>query len=128
VEATSDTLRQLADQLARLPSVAAEVARKASSPLTALLKRAHASGVTVYGDARPSGHHGPVDLDETGAVKSRLAFKVVGTQLFVVLPMPYARFLIRFGLLPRGGDPRPAEWDRIIDEIATKAIRERIEP
>jgi len=102
-------------------TVAVDVARRAAPALTDLTRQAFDAGQSVYGEARPQGVDGkPLTLDRTGAVKAQLRFVQIGTVLRCALGPKYARYLIRYGILPNGA--LPSSWQRKLGDIvqATK--------
>ena len=117
-------LQQIAAAMRGLPrTLAIDAAKKVAPDLTEKATTAFDAGVTVYGDARPDGKTGPVTLHKTGALEAGLKFTSVGTRVRAVLTVPYAKFNVRFGILPRGGSVMPTAWSESIDGIITAAIK-----
>ena len=112
-------LRSFKARLQTLPiTLAADVARRAPPEMTRLTQDAHASGRTVYGEPRPVGVNGPLDLVKTGATQRDLRFVNVpgSTIVRAALPEKYMRFLIgRFEVLPNGRIP--AAMKRALDRL-----------
>jgi len=112
-------LRSFAKGLRRLPrNIAIETARRSAAGLTTALTGSFDAGRTAYDDQRPLGSKGQqVTLKQTGRTRSLLRFvHDGGTRLRAsLMAIPYAKYLIRFGLLPRGGDPLPAKWSQLLD-------------
>lgn len=111
-------LRAVAKELQKLPRTAGvKVAQRASVSLTGALTGSFDAGQTAYDEARPLGSRGnKLTLRQTGRIRGML--RMVhdgGTRLRVVLATSYARYLIRFGLLPRGGDAMPRKWSRLLE-------------
>lgn len=124
---TTADLRSVARRIDNLVDASVAVAAKVSPTLTRMIRAARAAGQTVYGDPRPEGHHGAVTLHKTGALDAMLAFQAIGSATRVALTLPYAKYLIKFGILPRGGSARPVEWDKAIDKVAVAEIEARLE-
>ncbi len=118
-------LKNLAKAVKDLPkTVKQDVARQAAPDLTGKAQAAFDSGVTVYGDIRPAGEDGlPVSLHKSGKLESGLNFKSVGTIVRAVLAVPYAKYNIRFGILPRGGAKLPVSWSDALEDIVDDTIR-----
>lgn len=119
------SLRDYAKRMQRVasPSTVERIVREGSSVLTAQLQSDFDSGNTAYGDARPSGRHGPVTLRKTGRLASFLRFAAVGRLMRAVLAVPYARFMIgRFQILPRGGGKLPYKWSEQLGGIARRVM------
>jgi hypothetical protein len=106
-----EKLNKFAKKLKRMPrGVAQQIAKKAAPDLTSRTKSAFDSGRTVYNDARPLGSRGnAVSLVKSGDLAKTLLFKSIGTIVRAVLGLPYAKYLIRFGIIP-GGAKIPTEW------------------
>jgi hypothetical protein len=99
--------------------MAVDIAKDAAPALTDETQSAFASSKSVYGEARPLGVNGqPLTLDKTGATKAGLKFVHNGTVVRCVLGPPYAKYLIRYGILPNG--PLPVGWSRRIDGIVSE--------
>lgn len=104
-------------------SVAHAVANRGAPALTSRAQAAFASGQDVYGGSRHTGKDGrALTLVKTGAVKSRLGFLGVGTQIRCDLGTRYARYLIgKYGVLPNSKAAIPAAWAsdllRIVREV-----------
>jgi hypothetical protein len=99
--------------------VAIETAKRSSQQLTAALTGSFDGGRTAYDEQRPLGSTGnKLDLVVTGRVRGLLRFvHDGGTKLRAsLMAVPYFRYLIRFGILPRGGDPLPSKWRQVLDE------------
>lgn len=125
VRATSGSIRDLQSRLAKVSTVAAQrVAQRGAPRLTGAVQSAFASARTVYGDVRPFGVKGPLTLRRTGAIESALRFASVGTVIRSVLGPKYARYLIRYGILPNGSAAIPASWQATLGEEAKRALDE----
>jgi len=100
-------LRSFKSALQAMPrTLAADVATRAAPEMTDLTQSAFSSGQSVYGTSRPAGVDGqPLDLERTGATKAQLRFVSIGTVVRCVLGPPYAKYLIRYGILPNGALP-----------------------
>jgi hypothetical protein len=46
------------------------------------------------------------------------------TKLRAALSTAYAKYLIRFGLLPRGGDAMPRKWSRLLERDTSAVLNE----
>lgn len=112
-------------QLQALPlSLAHDVAQSSAPGLTARTRTAYASGQTVYGEPRPAGVNGPLDLRETGTTERTLQFVANGRIVRCVLGTKYAKYLIgKYKILPNGG--MPAEWSRYFAELVANAKAEK---
>lgn len=122
-----DKLNSWRSQLSRLPEVQMAVAEKAAAALNAFVIQAFDAGVTVYGGARPTGKDGRrLSLIESGAMRNQLRFIPRGTYLRCRLGVPYAKYNIRFGILPRGGQALPSLWEQAIKRIAQNEIGARM--
>lgn len=112
-------LRAFAKGLQAMPrTVAIETARRSSADLTTALTSSFDGGRTAYDEPRPLGSRGnKLDLVQTGRTRSMLRFvHDGGTRLRAsLMAIPWARYLVRFGILPRGGDPIPAKWRQLLD-------------
>lgn len=123
----NQALRSFKDRLRALPiTVADAVAQRAAPDMTRLTQESFAGGRSVYGEARPLGVDGnALDLERTGAIKRDLKFTREGTIIRAVLGPKYAKFLIRYGILPNGRIPEA--WRRQlnvrVDEVAREAKR-----
>lgn len=96
--------------------VVQNVARQAAPALTTLAQSAYNSGNNVYGDARPDGKNGPLDLRVTGATERTLRFTNAGTVVRCVLGTRYAKYLIgKYRILPMGR--MPSRWANRLSEI-----------
>jgi hypothetical protein len=116
------TLRELAKSLKRLPVVVAQdVAAKVAPVITGLAQASYSGGQTVYGDARPEGKHGPLDLVVSGDTQGAVRFVAIGTVVRAVLPTPYAKFLVgKYRILPMG--EMPVAWSTAIGAAANDVI------
>jgi hypothetical protein len=120
-------LRAFAKGLRALPRVAAvKVAQRAAASLTGALTGSFDSGLTAYDEPRPLGSRGNrLTLRQTGRLRSLLRMVYDGsTRLRAALTVPYARYQIRFGVLPRGGDAMPAKWSRLLERDTGAVIGE----
>lgn len=120
-------LRDLARRIRTLPKrVQHAVAERAAPELTGLLTEAFANRRTVYGGARPSSvDGGPLTLVKTGATKASLAFVAIGRIVRVRLSTRYARYLIRYGILPQRD--LPVDWAKQLGESARSEIAAQLE-
>ena len=118
------TLKALKSKLRTLPTtVAVDVAAKGAPAMTDLTQQAFASGVSVYGDARPAGVDGePLTLEKTGTVKAQLRFISVGTVIRCSLGPKYSRYLIgKYSVLPNGG--LPVRWSARLAGLVKDAVK-----
>jgi hypothetical protein len=120
-------LREFTKDLQSLPRTAAiKVARKASASLTGAITSSFDAGQTAYDEPRPLGSAGnKLTLRKTDTVRGMLRMAYDGgTRLRAVLATKYARYLIRFGILPRGGDAMPRKWSQLLardtDDVLTR--------
>lgn len=122
----SDGIKNFAKRLRAMPiRLGREVAAKAAPALTGFAQTAFDAGQTVYGDARPAGVDGQLlTLHLSGKLQSAIKFVSIGTIVRAVLGVPYARYNIRFGILPRGGAVMPTAWsEHIADLVHAEALR-----
>jgi hypothetical protein len=97
-------------------SLAYAVAQKAGPELSTLTRAAYKGGRTVYGDSRPAGKYGPLDLERSGRTVASLRFEANGSQVRAVLGTPWAKYLIgKYRVLPMGFIP--VEWSRALAAI-----------
>ena len=117
------SIKGLKTRLQTLPvTIAADVAKRAAPALTAATSADFSSGRTVYGEARPASvNGGSLSLVKSGATRDTLKFVAVGTIVRCVLGPKYARYLIRYGILPNGA--LPVGWSRKLAQLVgeTKA-------
>jgi hypothetical protein len=104
--------------------IAIEVAAFAARQLTFLARDSYGKGETCYGDPRPEGVNGPLDLIESGLTFSHLQFvSDGGTKIRASLLGRYARFLIgKYRILPIGNAALPVKWNQAIRNAAQKRI------
>jgi hypothetical protein len=112
----------LRKRLAAAPkTLALAVAQRAAPALTQLTRSAYAAGRSVYGEARPRGVNGEVlALRRTGRVESEVAFVREGTIVRCQMAPPYARYLVRYGILPNAKAAMPASWTRELDRLVNE--------
>lgn len=117
-------LQDLRLKLARAPLVASKIAERAAARLTELAQEAFDSQSSVYGAPYRSGVSGPVDLVESGALRSKATkYEATGTKVrATVAAVRYAKYQLKRGFLPRRGS-LPAEWDAELRRIATEELR-----
>jgi hypothetical protein len=117
---TRISLKDFAKGLKALPrSVAIATAKRSAAGLTRALTSSFDAGRTAYDEARPLGAAGnEVSLVQTGRTRGLLRFVYDGgTRLRAsLMALRYVRYIIRFGILPRGGDPIPRHWKRQLDD------------
>lgn len=121
-----ENLRAFAKKLRTIGKVVAQrVATKVAPSITTLARSAYADGQTVYGDARPAGVHGnALSLVKSGATQAAMRFVSIGTKVRVQLGPRYARYLIRYGILPNGA--LPFKWSQQIGEDARAEISKEL--
>lgn len=119
------SLKGLRKRLAKMPTVMAQkVATRTARALSSELRSAFAAGRTVYGESRPTGTQGnKLDLKVTGKTSGSLRFVAIGTLVRAQLTTKYARYLIRFGIMPNAGAAMPVAWSRIIELISLEELR-----
>jgi hypothetical protein len=114
----TSSLAKIAKSLRALPlRLGQDVAREAAPELTGLAQASYNAQETVYGDARPQGKDGPLTLHKTGKLQSGVKFTAIGTIVRAVLTVPYARYNIKYGILPRGGSIMPTAWSEAIADL-----------
>lgn len=110
-----------------LPRVAAvKVAQRASVSLTGALTGSFDAGLTAYDEPRPLGLDGKhLTLVKTRRIRDLLRMVYDGSiTLRAALSTAYAKYLIRFGLLPRGGDAMPRKWSRLLERDTNAVFNE----
>lgn len=119
-------LREFHRMLRELPKVVAQdVAARVAPTLTAQARGAYQAGQTVYGDARPEGKAGELDLVVSGDTLERVRFVAIGTVVRCVLGTRYARYLIgRYRILPMG--KLPVAWSQTVEQTVRATIREKL--
>ena len=118
-------LAKMVEALRSLPSVTAVVAARASERLSELAQESFSAQRSVYGDAYGEGSRGDaIDLRETGALEKRaVGYRSAGRRVYAsVSSIKYARFLIKYGYMPRGGAKLPPVWDAEIRRIAEEEL------
>jgi hypothetical protein len=97
-------------------SLAHAVAQKSAPVLSTLTSDAYTGGRTVYGDARPAGKYGALDLKRSGRTLASMHFDATGNLVRAVLGTDYAKYLVgKYRVLPMGFIP--VEWSRALDAI-----------
>lgn len=116
----SEDLKALQQRLLRLPEVAARVAQRSAVTLSAFAQASYDARMGVY-DV-PFG--GGLDLHESGKLRAlALRYTAIGTKIRAsVGALPYAKFLIKYGILPRGGGKLPTKWNEAIVDIAKREL------
>ena len=117
-------LSQISSAIRKLPvRVAQRTAEQAAPAITARARTSFAAGETAYGDTRREGVDGrTLSLQRTGAFFATLRFVAIGTRVRAALGTAYAKYLMRFGVLPRGGGRMPLAWSNDITKIARAEI------
>lgn len=119
VKGDFEKLRRMRAEIKRLPQMQEAVARRAASEITALARATYDARQSVFGDSFGTNKDGsPRTLKKSGALYSKVSFVQAGTKIRCVLGVPYARFQIRNGILPRGGGAMPVKWNAAIKRIA----------
>jgi len=121
------TIQALKRALARMPYTAtARIAARSAPAMSDLADDAFASGVSVYGPARPrSVDGGALTLDRTGATREALRFIATGRDIRLTRLPRYAKYLIsKYGLLPNG--PLPILWRERLTEIASQILYDQL--
>lgn len=107
-------LARLRSNLRSAPiTLAHAVASKAAPVLTGFTQEAQSSQRSVYGEAYPAG----VTLERSGATKQTLRFTASGTVVSCFLGTSYAKYLIRFGLIPNAKAEMPVAWSRALGAL-----------
>lgn len=120
-------LAQMRRSIARLPEMQQAVARGAAPAVTELAVASFDAGVSVFGDARePLKDGGARTLKKSGALRAMVNFRAQGTKVRCTLSLPYARFHIKHGILPRGGGAIPQSWNATITRIAEREFSVRM--
>ena len=113
-------LKNFSKKLATMDkTIAIEIAAKAAGTITAMAQSSYDSGASVYGGAYPGG----VDLVRTGATRGYVRFSSDGgTKIRCSVNTPYARYLIRYGILPNGSAAIPVTWLAALQRISADVI------
>lgn len=121
-------LAELRAELAKLPRVGERAASLAAGRLTADYQASFAARTGPNGEPfSPTVKGTTPSLRKSGRLFSQVRFVQAGTQLRVSLAaVPYAKYQIKRGILPRGGAPVPARWKAILDTAGSDAIREAL--
>lgn len=120
-------LAQMRDAIRRLPSTTTAIAAKAAPEVSDLARASWASGVSAYGvPYAPNADGTKRTLNRSGALGASIRFVSVGTKLRCVLGVPYARYQIKNGILPRGGAILPRSWIGSIQKISELEISVRL--
>lgn len=119
-------LARMADGLRYMPEVAERAAARSADALTASFRASFDARTAPDGAPFRSTKDGRTpSLVASGRVRDRIRFEAIGRKLRVSLAsVPYARYLIRFGFLPRGGEPLPARWKATIDDAIKTELAE----
>lgn len=115
-------LRDLEASLRASKVIAARVATRVAARLSELAQESFDAGQSVYGTSF-EGKHGSLDLKESGRLRGKaLRYEAHGTKVRCsVASVPYARYLIKHGILPRTGT-LPSKWSDEITRIANDEI------
>lgn len=107
--------------LAKMPQIAARVATAVAPQFSELAAQAFDGRRSPYGTPWA----GNVTLNQSGRLRSAaLAFRASGSKIrSTVASVPYARYHIWRGILPRGGAALPPNWDAAIRAEAAKEFR-----
>ena len=118
-----DDLAAMRARLAKLPEVAARVAQRGAPALSARARAAFDAGQGVEGQP-----FGGVDLNETGRLRAAaLEYTAIGTKIRAsVGSVPYAKYHIKRGILPRGGAKLPAAWEAELVAIAQDELAQAV--
>lgn len=124
-KSSTENLRKFNKELGGLTrDLAIEVAAFAERQLTFLARDSYGRGETCYGDPRPEGVNGPLDLIDKGLTFGHLKFTADGgTKIRASLLGEYARYLIgKYRILPIGNAALPIKWSKAIRNAAQKRI------
>lgn len=112
-----ESIQALRKKLKKMPvTLAHAIAQRASPAMTQEALKSFAAGESVYGIPRPSRVDGGfMTLVRTGATQRTIQFVANGRLVRCVLGPKYARYLIRYGILPNG--PLPPTWAKRISNI-----------
>lgn len=123
MSATSDAVKGI---LGRLPQLAARVAAKAAPRLAQRAQSAFDARTSPYGMPWGTGSDGrPITLRQSGALRAAaLGYRAVATKIrSTVTSVRYAKYHIRRGILPRGGQALPAAWEGDIRQMAVAEFK-----
>ena len=119
-------LRELRRRLATLPATNAQIARRAAPEVSRAFLADFDTQRSPYGNPWRPGKRGPITLRKSGAPRDGIRFVPIGTRLRCSLGVSYARYHIFRGLLPRGGAPLPAAWDKAIRDTSLAVLDEHM--
>jgi hypothetical protein len=124
------TLKRLTASLRDLPTrVASRIAERSAPLVTGSLQSSFNAGTDPYGQPWAPGADGkPVDLVETGKLRSTLSFYPIGRRIIAKLGTRYAKYQVgRRKVFPPGGRPLPVAWSAALAETANAEIRAFVE-
>lgn len=124
------TIKAFGQSLKRLPmQVQNRIASRAAPILSAAAQGSFSAKTDPYGLPWVPGVDGnPVDLEETGRLRSGLRFIAVGRNLRAALTAPYAKYQIgKRRVLPPGGRALPPAWGQALANIANDEIAKALE-
>lgn len=112
----------------KLPlAVQRKTAEKVAPDVTDKARAAFDSGETVYGTPRPRGVEGnELTLKRTGKLAATILFKVIGTRVRCVLGVPYAKYNVKYGMLPGSRGFLPVSWRKSIESIVQTVIADEL--
>lgn len=112
-------LRALRNRIASLPQVQERIARRAADEFSRMARTDFEAQRTASGD--PWKGKRRVTLKRSGKLEAKATrYEATGTRVRAsVASVPYARYQLKRGFLPRG---LPAKWAARVREIATEEI------
>ncbi len=118
----ANDLRTLKDRLSRLPMAAARIAVRAAELFSASALADMQARKSIRGEPYPTG----ITLHKTGRL-ARLAsaYQAIGNKVRAsVSSVPYAKFNLRFGFLPR---TLPSAWSDSVSALAREELSSLVE-
>lgn len=118
---SEDLVTEFQKAMSRLPGVGAKVAEQAAEELHDLAQGQWSAGQNPFGDPFGEGKTGPITLERTGAMKASEEFVPVGENILCRVSVPYAKYQLKHGFLPRGS-AIPQSWEKAISTKAEEAL------
>lgn len=116
-------LADLRKSLLALPEVSTRIAQRGAEAFTALAQADFAGRHSPYGDPWGDGRDGkPLTLDKSGKLRAQaIRYVAQGRAIRCSLGVPYARYQLKHGLLPKAGK-LPAAWNDALAKIANEEL------
>lgn len=118
-------LRGVTESLQRLPEVEARIAVRVAETFSGLARASFDSQTSPGGRAWGKGAEGqPITLDKSGKLRAAAtSYESIGTRVRVsVAAVRYGKYQLRFGIIPKTGDPLPEAWAEAVRQIAREEL------